>query len=603
MATRRAEIIYSAQDRASVVMRQLGLSADKLQSNFEKINVPFLRFQTLAASIFSGAVIGGFRQLVGAIDDLDEAAQGLGTTAVQLASIRRAATEAGVGAEKLDTAFTRLNVRSSEAARGNKEAAALFEALGVSITTASGDVRDSAEILGDVADKFAGMQDGPAKAALAVELFGKAGAALIPLLNGGSEALRTFTGLTAETVKEANRAQREVDALASSWERLKFTLAGTVLPVLNDVIDVVRRLDFGKIREEFNSFPLGNFGAAFVEYGRQVDAAAQKVRQLRDALKLSEGTYSNEGRAALQSAQAVLNDADARTKAAAAAEKQAAALKKLKQEQLDAASAAALAQLRREDEATFAAERIEQLRLEGDAMRKLAALRRQDAAEQEAEQEFERKRLEIMQLTGQADEERKRRLAEQLELMIQLGQVTQDQALVAVKAIGGMSDEVERGEDAFRQLGLTITSSLGELISSGGKGRDVMKALGQDVLKLITQMLILKPLAEELKKIFDEWGKGKGGGGSLLGDIIGALGGLFGGGSAPSGGSWGVVDTGALAVRPGGTFAAPAAASIVVNVASGVDRAGVAVAVERGVRAGLARSYDSTRRGGAGVFA
>ena len=58
-----------------------------------------------------------------------------------------------------------------------------FKALGISVKDNEGNLRSSEEVFLDVADKFSKMEDGAGKTTLAIKLFGKSGADLIPLLN------------------------------------------------------------------------------------------------------------------------------------------------------------------------------------------------------------------------------------------------------------------------------------------------------------------------------------------------------------------------------------------------------------------------------------
>lgn len=75
------------------------------------------------------------------------------------------------------------------------DAAAAFKTLGVSIQDQNGKLRNSGDVMLDIADKFKIMEDGPKKASLALKLFGKSGADLIPMLNMGGNAIKKL-GIT-----------------------------------------------------------------------------------------------------------------------------------------------------------------------------------------------------------------------------------------------------------------------------------------------------------------------------------------------------------------------------------------------------------------------
>ena len=68
--------------------------------------------------------------------------------------------------------------------KGTGPAADAFGRLGVSVTDANGKVRETDQVMLDLADKFQQMPDGTEKAALASQIFGeRLGSELIPMLN------------------------------------------------------------------------------------------------------------------------------------------------------------------------------------------------------------------------------------------------------------------------------------------------------------------------------------------------------------------------------------------------------------------------------------
>jgi hypothetical protein len=492
MANTDARIVITAEDRATRVLKGIRGSIDGAVAAFGQLGAA-------GAALGAGAALAGLRSLVSSIDDLDKAAQGLGITAVQLSNLRQAAGEAGIGAEAFGTALTRLNVRIGEAATGNEDAIRLFRALGVAVKDAGGEIRPADAVLRDLAARFQALDDGPAKAALAVDLFGRAGAKLVPLLNQGADGLERFSGLTDATVREAARAQAEIDKLSASWERFKNVLAGAVLPVLNDTIDVVRQLDF---RRAFsNIFP----GRILQDLNAQVEQAAAKQKQLREALKLGEGAYSNEGRAALQSAQAVLQNARAKDVSTKATVKQ-----------VDA-----------------------QRQLLTEYENNVAILRDAQRLQREIDQAVAEREQRLANLTGRGAAEQQARDLQLIDDALIEGTISLQEYDAAYTRIFGLNSEVSQGiekqKDGLEGLALTFASSVGAFIERGGSVRSFFEALLQDLLKLTTQLLIVKPLAEALKAAFS------GGGGGVGGSISSLFAGFFADGGFIPPGRFGVV--------------------------------------------------------------
>lgn len=484
MANTEAKVVISAEDRATRVLQGIRGSVDNVVRTFGLLSAS-------VAGLGGGAALAGLRSLVSSIDDLDEAAQGLGLTAVQLSNLQQAARESGVSAEQFGTAITRLNVRLGEAASGNEEAAQLFKAFGVAVKTAGGSIRPVDDVLRDLAGRFSQLEDGPAKAALAVELFGRGGAKLIPLLNQSADGLERFSGLTKDTVTEAAKLQKEFDELSASLVVLKNRIAEAVLPAFNDFINTLRGIDWNSVsgpdapwRKE------GRFFGGLRELAKQFEENSKRVKQQREALALGAGQYSNEGRAALQSAEGILANARAKEKAV-----------KVTKNLVDALG----------------------------SQRDLQRLAREDAAEQEADRLVRAQQRRLEDLTGRSG------IAQQAEDLRLLEQALFDGAIsvqefdIAYSKIFGLNSEGARGlkevTSGVEQLALTFASSLGDAISSGRLDiESFFDALLKDILKLTTQLLIVKPLVEALRSALGD-------GGSLSG-ILSSIGGAFGFGGA-----------------------------------------------------------------------
>ena len=123
-------------------------------------------------------------------DSATKQAQALGLATDEYGRLSFAAKMSGVDAGTFATAITRLNQEIGKAADGNKPAVAKFQELGISIRDAAGQIKPTEQLMKELADRFATLPDGAQKSAIATELFGRAGARLLPLLNGGSEGIR-----------------------------------------------------------------------------------------------------------------------------------------------------------------------------------------------------------------------------------------------------------------------------------------------------------------------------------------------------------------------------------------------------------------------------
>lgn len=204
-----------------------------------------------------GAATVSFGALQTAMAKTDAAAKladNLGTTTEALVSLEHAANLAGKGAQSIDQALGQLTRRIGEAQQGNREQAEAFERLGLSAEQLAAIPVD--EAFARIADKINALPTPAAKAAAAVDLFGKSGQDLLGVLALGSDGLAkmaadadalgaTFSRQDAAQIEGMNDA---ITRLQTAFGGLARELAVTVAPVVTalvnafaDMIGVVNR--------------------------------------------------------------------------------------------------------------------------------------------------------------------------------------------------------------------------------------------------------------------------------------------------------------------------------------------------------------------------
>ena len=119
-----------------------------------------------------------------------------------------------------------------------KGASDAFRELGVAIKNNDGTLRTSDAVLLDISRKFAVMPDGVAKAALAMKLFGRGGAELIPMLNMGGDAIeRLKSRMTTEFAAAADQYSDKLVMLGGRIGRVGFEIAEALLPTIEAITD------------------------------------------------------------------------------------------------------------------------------------------------------------------------------------------------------------------------------------------------------------------------------------------------------------------------------------------------------------------------------
>lgn len=228
---------------------QITLSGiDKLSAPFNK---PIKSMKDLRAAAdgmalaMKGAAIAATAALtaitlraINAADEIGKLADVVGFKNVEAFSkLAFAAELADVSLDDLRSSLNTLNRSMATAAAdaGSRHARA-FDALGIAVTDATGKMRSNEEVLNDIADRFSGFEEGANKSAMAMLLFGDAGARMLPLLNEGADGIRKIgdqtAGVSAETGKAADQFKDSVAVMQRQVMDLGLAIAQELLPHL-----------------------------------------------------------------------------------------------------------------------------------------------------------------------------------------------------------------------------------------------------------------------------------------------------------------------------------------------------------------------------------
>ncbi len=232
-------------------------------------------------TLLLGGASGGMLALASATAEQAQAAErsavALGVNAKDLQKLQYAASTVNVEAENMTDILSDLTEKMVEAGDSD-DLAAMFKALGVSVKNADGTMKNSAQVLMEIADAFSGMQDGAVKTKLAIELLGDEGRKLIPVLNKGSSGLR-------ELGKEAEQAGMVFDDTArSDARRFQESLSGVGNQVAGLRNAIGRQLMpvFTPIMEKFEGWLRLNKGLVAVETGEWVQKIADNIPAFLD---------------------------------------------------------------------------------------------------------------------------------------------------------------------------------------------------------------------------------------------------------------------------------------------------------------------------------
>ncbi|MBR1230202.1 hypothetical protein JQ600_35495 [Bradyrhizobium sp. AUGA SZCCT0176] len=195
----------------------------------------------VAAGVAAAAVqiAGSIQSTIDSADKLNKMSQSTGMSTEALSKLGYAAELSDVSMESLGKSVGKLSKAIISAANdAASPAGQAFTQMGVAVKDQDGTIRNSADVISDVAGKFATYRDGAAKTALAIQLFGKAGADMIPLLNQGAAGLKesgdelerwggVIDSKTAQAAERFNDNLRKMDTIKKS---LFVTITAKLMP-------------------------------------------------------------------------------------------------------------------------------------------------------------------------------------------------------------------------------------------------------------------------------------------------------------------------------------------------------------------------------------
>ena len=178
---------------------------------------------------------------------LGEVATQLGVTTKSLQEYRYAASQAGVEQGEMDQALSQLTRRLGDAAQGSKSIQAAFDKLGVSVRDANGHVRDAGDVIPLIADGLQKIESPAERAAILVDLFGKAGQKLAPLLEGGAAGVNNLRdaahklGIVLDdgVIQDADDA---ADKLSAMKQVMEAKIAGFVASNIEQITTLADKL-------------------------------------------------------------------------------------------------------------------------------------------------------------------------------------------------------------------------------------------------------------------------------------------------------------------------------------------------------------------------
>lgn len=546
MAENSTKIVLTAEDRTSPALQSVTRGLQGMQT---QADLAGRALGALGVTFSAAAAVAFVKGTIDAADGMNDLSQKVGIGIRQLAGWTLAANQSGTSMESVARGIKGLSGYMVE--HGDK-----LRAAGITATDANG-------AMIQLADLFSALPDGVQKTTLAVQLFGKAGMDMIPMLNQGSAGL-------AEAQEKADAYGKKMAELAPMADKFNDEIAELALQSKAAGINITQFFIPGLIglSKWLNDVAAGGeraLNASEWMFGERYTNALALSGRVSAGSRTSSGRIGGPAGPTLADEEALASRNMAGMQAAGL---------------LDKGGAGRAAKASRFDPFGDFEQKFADMNEKAKRARMDAADKEMEAidAKARAMDEAHMKRMEANRIESEGEEA----IRESLEKT---------------------SRELAKQKDMAHDLGFTFASAAEDAILKWESVGDVLRGLGQDVARIFLRSTITEPLGNSLAGAF----KGMGGGSGLLSGIKKMFtfdGGGYTGAGSRSGGLDGkggfmavlhpnetVVDHNKGGISGGVTIIQN------INIDSRSDQGTIAAAMVQAKNAAVAEVHNAMRRG------
>lgn len=265
---------------------------DKVKGAHKGIEELTGQLKSFGTVIAGGVIVAGIKSFIGDLQEqaaqLRHTSEQLGINEQDLQAWQFAAKLSGVEAQGFATSVKLLEKNAAKAAESGATTGGAFQKLGVHLREdAGGPMRDTQEILYDTGIAISKLRDPAQQTQMALQVFGRQGAALLPLFKKGEAGLKDALaqiqkfggGLSTNAIDQLMRSKEATEKWEMSLTSVKSQLVVTFLPAFTAFVTKLAAfaVSFSKNENAMAALKIGviALGAAFAVAG--VAAAAPWV--------------------------------------------------------------------------------------------------------------------------------------------------------------------------------------------------------------------------------------------------------------------------------------------------------------------------------------
>ncbi len=211
-----------------------------------------------AGAAMSTALILATKNSIVFANEIDRSSKSLGIMSDKMLGLRYAAQQEHADLAALMTAMKRISEGSYMAAQSiDNELAKSFQLLGINVKDSDGKMKDSLDILLDMADVFHKGTLSAEQQAVALRILGRTALGILPFLQQGKDAIKMTV---EEGRKLVNLSPEQIAAFEKTDDaitKMRFAFVGVVAHISYAFLPVVAKLAkiLSDLSEKFNNLP------------------------------------------------------------------------------------------------------------------------------------------------------------------------------------------------------------------------------------------------------------------------------------------------------------------------------------------------------------
>ena len=231
--------LQAGLDKAGLLAER---TANQISGAFSGIKSVAATVGPALAAVFAVAGIAGFvRQTLDGIDALNDLSDATGASIENLSALEDAAARTGTQMDTVGAALIKLNQQLAAAKPGNETDQAL-RAIGLSAEELRRS--DPAQALLQVAQSLQQFEDDGNKARLVQELFGKSVKEVAPLLKDLAESGRLNATVTKEQAEQVDRFNKSLFQLGKTATDVARDISGPLITAINNLMERAKKEGF-----------------------------------------------------------------------------------------------------------------------------------------------------------------------------------------------------------------------------------------------------------------------------------------------------------------------------------------------------------------------